>query len=507
MATNRFMKKDSIIKRVVLLPALVLSVGFIGCKKNFLDRQPLGTYTSTDIAAGSYDSQVFGVYSALRAEGVSGVKYIAVHSIRSDDADKGSSVNDAVDAENFFDNFQYTKDFWLLNDYWGDHYKLIGLANNVISDIDSAKATDAPTLTNRAEAKFLRAYAYFDLVRAFGEVPKINFKVTNAAQANVPKSPVAEIYALIDADLQDAATYLPLSWEAKYAGRLTKGAANALQAKAYLYRQNWAGALAAAKMVINSGQYNLNTPYNKIFTEEGENSSGSIFEIQAVKTQTQDFGLQYGTVQGVRGAGAMDLGWGWNTPNQNLASAYETGDPRKDATLLYSGQVNTPYGELIPAATADVPRPYWNKKVYTNPAVRNANNDKQGRGVNMRVLRYADVLLMAAEAANELGGVQNTTDALAYLEMVRARARAGNNSVLPKITTTDQALLRDAIRKERRIELAMEGDRFFDLVRWGIAKQVFTAQGKNYQDKNRYLPIPQPEIDKSAGVLKQNPEY
>jgi hypothetical protein len=432
---------------------------------------------------------------------------VAVHSIRSDDADKGSSVNDAADAENYFDNFQYTKDIWLLNDYWGDHYKLIGLANNVISDIDSAKKTDAPTLINRAEAKFLRAYAYFDLVRAFGEVPKIDFKVTNAAQANIKKSTVPEIYALIDADLQDAVTYLPLSWESKYIGRVTKGAANGLLAKAYLYRQNWSAALAAAKAVINSGQYNLNTPFNKIFTEEGENSTESVFEIQALKTRTQDFGIQYATVQGVRGAGAMDLGWGWNTPSQNLATSFETGDPRKDATLLYSGQVNQPYGELIPAATADVPRPFWNKKVYSNPAYRTANDDKQSRGYNLRIIRYADILLMAAEAANEIGGAQNTTDALNYLEMVRARARGGNNAILPKVTTTNQVQLRDAIRKERRAELAMENDRFYDLVRWGIAKDVFLALGKNYQDKNRYLPIPQPEVDKSAGVLKQNPDY
>ncbi|HVG42776.1 MAG TPA: RagB/SusD family nutrient uptake outer membrane protein, partial [Chitinophagaceae bacterium] len=324
---------------------------------------------------------------------------------------------------------------------------------------------------------------------------------------NIAKSSVADIYALIDADLQEAAGVLPLSWESKFVGRLTKGAANALQAKTFLYRQNWAGALAAAKQVIASGRYNLNTPFNQIFTEAGENSTESVFEIQAFKSQTQDFGIQYATVQGVRGAGAMDLGWGWNTPNRNLANAFEAGDPRKDATLLYSGIVNQPYGELIPDSTGVVPRPFWNKKVYTNPSVRAVNDDKQGRGVNLRVIRYADVVLMAAEAANELGGAQNTTDALAYLEMVRARARGGNNAVLPKVTTTNQAALRDAIRKERRVELAMEGDRFYDLVRWGIAQQVFQALGKNYQPKNRYLPIPQPEVDKSAGVLKQNPDY
>jgi len=127
--------------------------------------------------------------------------------------------------------------------------------------------------------------------------------------------------------------------------------------------------------------------------------------------------------------------------------------------------------------------------------------------MNMRVIRYADVVLMAAEAANELGGAQNTTDALAWLEMIRARARAGNNAVLPKITITDQVQLRDKIRQERRIELAMENDRFFDLVRWGIAKAVLNAAGKPYEDKNKYLPIPQPEIDKSGGKLKQNPDY
>ena len=500
------MEKVFNLKRSIIYPLVLLIIGLSGCKKDFLDRQPLGRYTEDDLTAGTFDSQVFAVYAAMRAEGVSGVKYIAVMGIRSDDSDKGSSVSDAVDAENFFDNFQYRTDFWLLNDFWGDHYKLIGLANTVISDIDSIKATDQPTLVNKAEAKFIRAYAYFNLVRAFGEVPKIDFKVTSAAQANVEKSSVANIYALIDADLTEAAATLPPSWDGRYIGRLTSGAAKALQAKTYLYRQNWPLALAAAKAVISSGEYNLSTPYDQIFREEGENGKESVFEIQAYFSPTQDFGIQYATIHGVRGAGAMDLGWGWNTPNRNLYNAYETGDPRRDATLLYSGKVNTPYNELIPDSTAVVPRPFWNKKTYTNPSTRAALNSRSGRWMNLRVIRYADVVLMAAEAANEVGGAQNTTDALAWLEMVRARAR-GTASVLPKITVTDQALLRDAIRHERRIELAMENERFFDLVRWGIAKTVFTALGKTYEDKHRYLPIPQPEIDKSGGKLKQNPDF
>jgi hypothetical protein len=121
------------------------------------------------------------------------------------------------------------------------------------------------------------------------------------------------------------------------------------------------------------------------------------------------------------------------------------------------------------------------------------------------VLRYADVLLMAAEAANEMG---NTEEALKYLEMVRSRARGGNANVLPVITTTDQNELRNAIRQERRVELGMENERFFDLVRWGIAQEVLHAAGKTgYQPRHQYLPIPQAEIDRSGGVLVQNPNY
>jgi hypothetical protein len=263
-----------------------------------------------------------------------------------------------------------------------------------------------------------------------------------------------------------------------------------------------------AKAVINSGQYRLNSDYFGIFTEAGENNIESIFEIQAIFTQTQDLGVMYANVQGVRGAGAWDLGWGWNTPNASLANAFEANDPRRTATLLFSGQSNTPYNETVPAATPDVPRPYWNKKVYTNPAVRTQTNSRFGKWMNVRVIRYADVLLWAAEAANELGGTGNTTDALNWLELVRARARSGAPAgTLPAVTTTDQSALRTAIRNERRVELGMENERFFDLVRWGTVKAVMQAAGKNFQDKNVYLPIPQPEIDKSGGVLVQNPNY
>lgn len=164
--------------------------------------------------------------------------------------------------------------------------------------------------------------------------------------------------------------------------------------------------------------------------------------------------------------------------------------------MLPGSRQTTPAGPLE--------RQYWNKKVYVDEAYKRANgfNTWQANWVNKRMLRYADVLLMAAEGANETG---NGAKAEQYLEVVRSRARHGNSAVLPKVVFTSQAQMRAAIKHERRVELAMEGVRFYDLVRWGDAVSVLGPQG--YTNRHRYMPIPQPEIDKSNGVLVQNPEW
>src|SRR5690606_6532203 len=210
----------------------------------------------------------------------------------------------------------------------------------------------------------------------------------------------------------------------------------------------------------------------------------------------------------VRGSGAWDLGWGWNTPSTYLEAAYEANDPRKDRTILYTSPGSTTiYGEPLPAG---LPNPRYNNKVYSNPAIRAAVLNRFGWWMNVRLLRYADVVLMYAEASNELGGTDNIDDALAALNSVRARARMGAPAgTLPDITTTDQGELRDAIRQERRVELGMEHDRFFDIVRWGIAQDALHAEGKTNFNGTRdvLLPIPQTQIDLSAGMLTQNFGY
>ncbi|HEY0669500.1 MAG TPA: RagB/SusD family nutrient uptake outer membrane protein, partial [Sphingobacteriaceae bacterium] len=445
-------------------------------------------------------------YDQLRSYDVSVMPFVAAVSIRSDDADKGSTPADGPDALQM-DNFTLTPTNGMTNALWLGHFSLINKANIVLDQIQNGPnqtAPDAAKIQAEAEAKFMRGYAYFMLVRLFGRVPIIDKVFTDAAaQANVPQSAPAAIYTLIESDLQFAATNLPLSWDAKFVGRLTKGAANGLLAKVYLTQQKWAQAMTAANLVITSNQYDLSTPYNKIFSEDGENSKESVFEIQATATATQPttYGSQYASVQGVRGTGVWDLGWGFNSPSTNLEAAYENGDPRRVRTILYAGGT-TIHGDAVPSG---LPNPRYNHKVYSNPSIRASIGNRFGWWMNVRLLRYADVVLMYAEAANETG---NTTEALDKLELVRARARAGNNAILPKVTTTNQALLRDAIRQERRVELAMEHDRFFDLVRWGIAAQVLQAVGKNFvEPKHNLLPIPQAQIDLSKGVLTQNTGY
>lgn len=509
----------------LLLPVIMM---VSGCKK-FLDRKPL-TSTLDDLNQGGLESQIFGLYSYLRTSyGVaSSLPHLALHGFRSDDSEKGSDQLDGAEWSAPMDNFNYDKSFDGARQYWNDHYSLINLANTAIQTADSLGLTDPASVINLAEARFFRAYAYFDLVRTFGEVPKIDFRIYQASQANIAKSPTTVIYALIDNDLQYAEANLPATWATssgnKYPGRLTKGAAMTLHADAHLFRKNWGQVLGLCQQVISSGMYALYTPYWKIFKDDGENSSESIFEIQNEVTLTDDYGSIYAVTQNIRQstASGWNLGWGWNTPTDALVNSYEAGDPRRAATILFAGQSDDPasggYGRTLPRWEGEPVNPgilfrkYYNKKVYADPAKRAAlNRLDYPAWINQRLYRYAEVILMAAEAANELGGTANATLAQTYLEMIRARAREGNSAVLPPIAFVSQAQMRTAIKKERRAEFGMEDKRFFDLVRWTPATDNIDAPNAlgplGYQPKNRYYPIPQEAIDRSGGLLIQNPDY
>lgn len=509
-------------KNLFLLPLSIamLLMGITGCKKDFLDTQRQGAYDADNYpypgGSGPYDQFIFGAYNDLRSFNVHSQSFITATSIRSDDADKGSTPADGGANAIDMDNFPVAPSNGFANTLWLGYFALINKCNTTIKEVNTnttITATDAIKAQTIGEAKFLRGYAYFMMVRLFGNVPIIDTVFDNpAAQNNVPQSSASQVYALIEKDLSYAVTTLPQVWDVKFVGRATSGAASGLLAKVYLTQQKWQLAMDAANNVIRSAKYDLSTPFDKIFREEGENSRESVFEVQATANASfpTSNGVQYAQIQGVRGSGVFDLGWGWNTPSTQLEAAFEANDPRKNRTILYTSTptitYQTIYGEALPVG---LPNPRYNNKVYSNPSIRASVGNRFGYWMNIRILRYADVLLMYAEAANEVGGTDNITAARAAVNAVRARARSGVAGVLPDITTTDQATLRTAIRQERRVELAMEHERFFDIVRWGIAQNVLNAAGKTnfINSRDVLLPIPQTQIDLSAGVLKQNPGY
>lgn len=504
---------------LLVLVATMMILFSSGCKK-FLDTERQGQYTIDNYpypqGSGPYDPFLYAAYNDLRSYDVHGPAFFFATSVRSDDADKGSSPTDGGADASSADLFPLSPSNGFMNGMWKGHYNMISNCNIVLDQIKNNTklvATETQKLSAEAEARFLRAYAYFNLVRFFGRVPLID-RVLSAQETNIPQSTVLQVYAFIEADLQFAAANLPVNYNADFVGRTTKGAANGLLAKVYLTQKNWAMAKSTANLVMNSGVYNLNTPYKDIFGETGENSSESVFEVQATASAAIPTanGVEFIQWQGVRAGGDWNLGYGFNVPNSYLENAYEPNDPRKDRTLLYrsttSKTYQTVYGETTPTNWEN---PIYNHKVYSNPTYRSKYNNRAGRWMNIRILRYADVVLMYAEASNELGGESNITDARNALNTVRERARKGSSlpGILPARTTTDQEQLRQEIRQERRVELGMEHDRFFDLVRWGISGEVLPNSGRpNFvASRDNLLPIPQQQIDLSNGVLVPNPGY
>jgi len=528
------MKKDKILffGLIIIIPMII---GVSGCQK-FLDRKPL-TATLDDLNQGALEGEVLNMYTTLRTYGgFSTLPWLDFHSIRDDDAQKGSDASDGAEVNTEFETYGYTKDDWAPNSYWNDHYTMINQANTALATAKALDITDdPPTLRNIGEACFFRAYAYFELVKNYGDVPLINFQIVNPTDGIKDKSPAEVIYAFIDSNLQVAAKNLPLratDYGTGYEGRLTRGAANTLWAQTYLFRKDWTKVAALCDSVIFSGRYSLLPGFSDIWKEGlggvGKNSPESIWESQAwagenaQSNSSVNNGTAWGTCQQVRQNGApleWNLGWGWNVPTQKLVDDWDNNDPRKARTILYSGRFDGGtdsggHGRILPPytnpdGTGGLAQRYWNKKVYTGnpPALRQYTGFLQGEAnwINHRILRYADVILMRAEAANEMG---NGVVAAANLELIRNRAsgnRGPTRTIVPLIPFTGQAQMRTAIKNERRFEFAMEGYRFYDLVRWGDALNVLSGLG--YTNRARFYPIPQKAIDLSGGVLKQNPEW
>ena len=492
-------KKKIYLQRVTGLCLFATILLSQSCQKNFLDRPQQDKVPVAKFWVSESDATqaVDAMYANLHAWNNIAFAPIAVEAMGSDDSEKGS-VPDDSQYMNDFNNFTASATEGQISDFYSGEYQTINLANQVIDNIQPI-SMDA-TLKGRytAEAKFIRAYAYFRLVRAFGDLVLRLHVPKDASEYSLPRSPKAQVYTAIEQDLTDAASVLPQTYPTTDVGRATKGAALALHAKVAMYQNKWTDVVTYTTQVMGMG-YSLFPNFEKMFRTENKNNSESIFEIQnnLIQGHPEISNSQYSQVMGVRGI--TGGGWGFNNPTQNLVDEFETGDPRLNGTVIFRGST-TAEGDAIPVAT--VPNPRYNYKSYV-PFTMYVSGFNEGCQQDKIVIRYAEVLLMNAEANNETG---NAAAALASLEQVRARARGANAAVLPKVTTTDQGALRTAIYHERRVEMAMEFDRYFDVIRQGRAAAVFGARGWK-AGKNEVWPIPQNEIDLSAGVLKQNPGY
>jgi hypothetical protein len=470
----------------------------ISCNSSFLEVAPQGQQKAEQFWVSETDATkaVNAIYANLRSWPNVAFAPLAVESVGSDDAEKGSDPSDATFMNNF-DNHTATSTEGQLSDFWNGQYQNINLCNQVIDNIPAIVMDGTLKARYIAEAKFVRAYSYFRLVRAFGDVPLRLAIPKDASEFNIPRSPKADVWKAIEQDLSDAAGVLPQTYSGADVGRATKGAAIGLHAKVAMYQSKWSDVLTLSNQVISMG-YSLYPNFDQLFRVPNENCSESIFEIQCalVPGNNDASNSQYSQVQGVRGVSGG--GWGFNVPTTDLANEFEAGDPRKNATIIFRG-TTTSSGDAIPST---VTNPMYNHKSYV-PFGDYVSGYNEGCQQNVRVLRFADVLLMNAEANAQLG---NNAPALISLEKVRARARGGNNAILPPVTTTDKTALLTAIFHERRVELAMEFDRYFDVIRQGRAATVFGPKGW-IANKNEVWPVPQSEIDLSVGMLTQNPGY
>lgn len=501
------MKKIFRITTIVSLTFLVMATG---CRK-FLTQEVPGAFAETDFYKTDQDvtQAVTGVYDMMQAHYNNnwGSLYM-VKSLLSDESNcGGSDAGDQPGYQTLDDyNFDATND--KVRDAWRMCYFTIYRANKVINKTD---ATNALRKRLVAEAKTLRAYNYLELVSLWGDVPLVLNDIPPAQYTSTGRKPKQEVYAQIVKDLQEAIPDLPLKSAAE-SFRVSKGTAQALLGKAYLFQQKWTEAATNLEAVITSNQYSLAPSVGAVFAKNGEFGSESLFEISYTNMRAYDWGnfpwdwqpesnihIQ---LMGPRGdfytkapADSLIGGWGFVYPRQKLWDAFiAAGDVnrRKQTVMSQTELVSAGGNWSNPAAwdyTGFFQRKYGSFSVQTGTPIGELNY-----GTNWRHLRYADVLLMAAEAFYRSS---NESKAQTYLNLVRNRAGLGS------ITPAGTALF-DAIVRERQLELAFEGVRFVDLVRWGTASQELGSLGFR-TGKHELLPIP--DYDVRAGGLTQNPGY
>jgi hypothetical protein len=493
------MKRKNIIA-ILLCGFIALTVN--GCS-GFLNQQPqtLTSSTAFNTSEGAL-KELIAAYAKVTTPGNLG--FWVCGDVLSNDALKGGSS--PSDQGQIYDlaHFQSHPDNGNLESWWKNMYQGIHRANLVIHNVPDVQDINNTTADRYvAEAKFLRAFFYFRLVKIFGGVPLIT--KANIESYQVSRSSKDDTYKQIEQDLKDAIPALPprSKLSSDEYGRATKGAAEALLTRVYLMRRNFKGAEKYAKKIIDSGEYSLNPDYASIFMQSSNTGPEAIFTLNFVYNPKYGGGNTNDIYRNSRAIG----GYGFDLPTKDLHNAFNPQDPRLKATIYANGDVlyDGTIGNVGSSATG-----YIDYKAYRPVATFHTTSE----GRYIKFYRLGEIYLWYAEAANENGQPQV---ALKYLNKIRDRARGGRTNILPDITTTDQAALRKKIYHAERVEYALEGKHFWDLIRTGRAAKVLHAYAKKYNtskgakfhkpSKGGLFPIPETQIELSKGTLKQNPDY
>jgi hypothetical protein len=498
-------KDNNILLAIV---GLLLAFGLYSCEDKFLDEEENylidseGYFNSED----DYYLALVGAYDLLQTTFINNI----LGEIASDNTLCGGESATDTSGYQQIDDMIHTPVNLQLRNLWNYMFAGIKRCNYFLEFQDKTDFDGREAMV--AEVRFLRAYYHFELVKWFGGIPVKEYdnallgqgkRFAPGDETSIPRYSADQVYALIESDLIFAVNNLEYS--APQVGRVSKGAAQAVLGKAYLYQDKFSESASVLQDLISNGPYQLSSDFEQIFELEGENGVGSVFEVQYTDGEGAGFDC-FQCSEGNIAVGYMgirnhtgpvyDSGFSFNVPVQEAFDAFSPGDVRRDVSIL----------DIVAWATATGAEyvegyehtGFYNRKYLPRKGDQNIGDQNLTNPNNYRSIRFADVLLMAAEALNR-GGVDDT-QALIYLNQVRERAFGNSNS---NISATGSALT-DAIWEERRLELMGEGHRFFDLVRTG---QAASAIDGFVTDKHEVFPIPFEEIQFSNGNWNQNPNY
>lgn len=490
--------KNNCIKYIGSLLVVILMCQ--SCSESFLDVEPFYQINSENFfnSEADYEQALVGAYDMLQSSYIN----VLMGEMASDNTLCGGENANDVPGFQEIDDMRHGVVNEQIRSLWNWMYAGINRCNYIFEFEDKLDFEGKDQIM--AQTSFLRAYYYFELVKWFGDVPMpIDVRVSFGTVQDYGRTPVADVYAQIESDLIFAANTLPETQDE--IGRVTKGAAQALLGKVYVYQEKYADASIVLDQLINAGNYSLFSDYDKLFTLQNENSSESVFEVQYSNIQGAGFGClqcSEGNVavgfSGIRSYNGptYQSGFSFNVPVQDLVDAYTSNDLRKDPTIMdieaYKAE-QAALGVQVDYSTGYEHTGFFNHKYiprkgesFQDPNITNASN--------YRAIRYSDVLLLAAEAHNKIG---NDDIARTYVNQVKARAGIAE-------TTLGGTSLGAEVLRERRLELAGEGHRFFDLVRTGQAAEAIPGFQAG---KHELFPIPLIEIELAGNIWTQNPGY